>query len=311
MVWVVPGGQRTGGQPVAQHRRRRIGRRVGDGVGEVGRDLGLAEGPAVDADLVDGAGEVVGVAGAEHPGTDLERCGEGGQVDGLRGAVEGAVDVGPHGGAVVGDGDVGPGVGGKSGAELEVGGADVEPQLSGLEVEVTIGTDGHDGLVGLDAGVVDPGLHGERGGQVDVGVGPHPAGVAVEHDRVAVAAGRRPRPAGHGGGRAGRRAVRVGARALLEAVGDEGSGEGVGDGDVDVGGGGLVAGGVTGPGGEDVGAVGGAGGVPGDAVGAGGVLGAEVVAVEQELDADDAGVVGGVGVHVDGGRPRWRRWPVR
>src|SRR5206468_4072803 len=74
----------------------------------------------------------------------------------------------------------------------------------------------------------------------------------------------------------------------------------VGDGDGDRAGGGAVAGGVARPRGQGVGAVAGGGGIPGDRVGGAGVLCAEVGAVEQELDAGHADVVGGAGGHGDG-----------
>ena len=54
-----------------------------------------------------------------------------------------------------------------------------------------------------------------------------------------------------------------------------------------------TAGGVPGDGAKGMGAVEGGGGVPGDRIGRGGDCRAEVDAIQFELDADDAHVVGG------------------
>ncbi len=76
----------------------------------------------------------------------------------------------------------------------------------------------------------------------------------------------------------------------------------VGHGHTDQGGGGDVAGGIAGDRREGVGAVGGSDGIPGDGIRGHGDFGAEVRAVEPELDADDSDVVGGRGRHGDGAR---------
>src|SRR6266581_1735256 len=60
-----------------------------------------------------------------------------------------------------------------------------------------------------------------------------------------------------------------------------------------------VSGGVAGPCGQGVGAVAGRSGVPGNRVGGAGVLRAEVGAVELELDAGHAHIVGRAGRHGD------------
>src|SRR4029079_11011761 len=83
---------------------------AGDPGAQVGLDVGLGEGAVVDADLVDEAGEVlaVGVVAADPQGVVGGLDGAGGGAGGDLGAV----DVEPQGGAVVGEGDVGPRVGG-------------------------------------------------------------------------------------------------------------------------------------------------------------------------------------------------------
>src|SRR5439155_17451503 len=102
----------------------------------------------------------------------------------------------------------------------------------------------------------------------------------------------------HRDGAANRRAGRGGRDA-------DGRGRGVvGDRDRDRAGGRGVSDGVAGPRGQGVGAVAGPRGVPGDQVGGARVVRAEVGAVELELDAGHAVVVGGAGGHGDGAGDR-------
>src|SRR5207248_6896658 len=92
----------------ARGRRRLRVRAAADRRVHVGLDLGGGQGVVVDADLVDQPGEVL----APHRvAADPQRVGGGGDAAGLRRAADlGAVDVQEEGGAVVGGGQVAPGV---------------------------------------------------------------------------------------------------------------------------------------------------------------------------------------------------------
>ncbi len=118
---------------------------------------------------------------------------------------------------------------------------------------------------------------------------------------------------GHSG--VGEGAVGVDGGPRLEAVGDDlvdpAAGHGqvgnfqqgggaIGDGDGDGGGGRGVPSGIAGDRGQGVGAGRDSGGIPDDLIVIGGVFGAQVGAIELELDAKGADVIGGKGSESDG-----------
>ena len=138
-------GQRAGRLPAAQHRRRGV-RRGADRRVQVAVDLGGAQGPVVDAGLVEGAGEVVDVGVVEDVGAELQRAALRRQRH-RRGVAElGAVEVGAQAGAVVGDGDVLPRAG-RHGTEGDVGGTRPERERTAGEIEVAVRPDRHQRLV--------------------------------------------------------------------------------------------------------------------------------------------------------------------
>ena len=199
----VAGAEREAGRLAPQHlaRAAHVGhewlaeRRV-----HVDLDLAGAQGPVVDSHFVDQAGEELAV---DAVATDLQRIARGFDAAGAgRAGDERAVDVQPQRGAVIGQGQVGPGVGAqRRGAEgFDVRAADdhsagrLAVVRGGFEIVVVVPFVDHVAPgVRHDRGQ-DPGFQRHAGGEPQRGgVGHIDHGViAVERQGVAELAGRGP-----------------------------------------------------------------------------------------------------------------------
>src|SRR5439155_17631272 len=277
-----------------------------------------AQRTAVDADVVDDAGEVLTGARALGIVGEVKGLGGGGGPGGAgsgEAAFEEAVDIELAARGINDKDDVMPLIVVVAG---EVEGAAAAPvhrarqiaQVPGAEVAVIqehlIAVEGvgdvfvHDAVDAAGGRGLDPDGDGQGVGIESGGAGDRDiAGESVESQgEVELTGG--PSGAVHQGcgiataqGIGGRQ-----AGALVELPVPHESrvdGRAIGDRDTDGGGGAEVAGGVAGHGGQGVRAVDGGRRIPGGGVGGRGDLGAEVDAIKFELDADDAHVVGGAG----------------